>query len=68
MALNDRLKSKGEMLCGKSEDEKFSSKQDWGKPVECAWVYILSRGLYLCTPDLQISYAIVHQGSMCSIA
>ena len=52
MALNDRLKSKGEMLCGKSEDGKSPSKQDWGKPVECAWVYILSRGLYLCTPDL----------------
>ena len=39
-----------------------------GKPVECAWVYILSRGLYLCTLDLQISYATVHKGAMRSIA
>ena len=27
----------GETLCGKSEDGKSPSEQDWGKPVECAW-------------------------------
>ena len=31
-------------------------------------VYILSRGLHLCTLDLQISYATVHGGNMRSIA
>ena len=31
-------------------------------------VYILSRGLRLCTLDLQISCAIVHEGNMRSIA
>ena len=31
-------------------------------------LYILSRGLHLCTLDLQISYAIVHEGTMRSIA
>ena len=37
VALNGRLKSKGETLCGKSEDGKSPREQDWGKPVECAW-------------------------------
>ena len=31
-------------------------------------LYILSRGLHLCTLDLQISCAIVHEGTMRSIA
>ena len=31
-------------------------------------VYILSRGLHLCTLDLQISCAIVHEEAMRSIA
>ena len=39
-----------------------------GKPVKCAWVYILSRDLHLCTLDLQISCAIVHEETMGSIA
>ena len=31
-------------------------------------LYILSRGLHLCTLDLQISYATVHEETMRSIA
>ena len=31
-------------------------------------LYILSRGLHLCTLDLQIFYAIVHEETMGSIA
>ena len=31
-------------------------------------LYMLSRGLHLCTLDLQISYAIVHEETMRNIA
>ena len=47
---------------------KSPSEQDWGDQSSALGVYILSRGLHLCTLDLQISYAIVHEGTMRSIA
>ena len=61
-------KLEGETLCGKSEDGKSPSEQDWGNQSSTLGLYILSRGLHLCTLDLQISCVTVHEESMRSIA
>ena len=45
----------------------YKSKKEERKTVTLG-LYILSRGLHLCTLDLQISYAIVHEEDMRSIA
>ena len=59
----------GKTLCGKSEDWEISK---WtrleGNQSSALGLYILSRGLHVCTLDLQISYATVHEETMRSIA
>ena len=47
---------------------KSPSEQDWGDQSSALELYILSRDLHLCTLDLQISCAIVHEENMRSIA
>ena len=48
VALNGRLKSKGETLCGKSEDGKSPSEQDWGKTSQVHLGFIYCLGVYTC--------------------
>ena len=68
-ALNGRLKSKGRDLVWQEWRWEISKWTRLGENQSSALgVYILSRGLHLCTLDLQISYAIVHEGNMRSIA
>ena len=48
---------------------KSPSEQDWrGNQSSVLGLYILSRDLHLCTLDLQISWATVHEETMRSIA
>ena len=69
VALNSKLKSKEWDLVWQEWRWEISK---WtrlgGNQSSALGVYILSRGLHLCTLDLQISYAIVHEGTMRSIA
>ena len=46
---------------------KPPSEQDWGDQSSALGLYILSRGLHLCTLDLQISCATIHEETVRSI-
>ena len=69
MALNGKLRSKWARPCvARVKMGNLQVNKTGGVQSSVLGLYILSKGLHLCTLDLQISCATIHEETMRSIA